>query len=199
MSEPSTDASLGAPTMPSGEARPLTAEQRATIAQQLGDAKPATSGLLVQLGQSVRDRLAHDHTTQREDWFCMNLSSYMGERIAPVLRRLLDAEARVAELEAAPTDSAFFRPGRIYTRDLPVRLPEDRFNFQCLGVGVHPSMGGLRALGFGQSDASSRWLSTIHSPRDWAEGWIDIGPVQADGQVPTDAPAQPVREEADGS
>jgi hypothetical protein len=86
----------------------LTAEQRATLAAQLGDAKPARDGLLVSFGESIRDRREHDHTSQREDWFCMNLAAYMGERVAPVLRRLLDAEARVAELESgyvAPSPS----------------------------------------------------------------------------------------------
>jgi hypothetical protein len=89
----------GAMPMPVGTAD-LTAEQRATIAELIGDAKPATGRLLEQLAQSVRDRLAHDHATQREDWFCMNLTSFMGERMGPVLRRLLDAETRVAGLEA---------------------------------------------------------------------------------------------------
>ncbi|MFD1656971.1 hypothetical protein ACFSL4_01655 [Streptomyces caeni] len=85
----------------------LTPEQRATLAEQLGDALPARNSLLMSFGKSVQDRRDHDHTTQREDWYCLNLAAYMGERAAPVLRRLLDAEteidglrARVAELEA---------------------------------------------------------------------------------------------------
>jgi hypothetical protein len=77
----------------------LTAEQHTAIAQLIGDAKPATGRLVEQLAETVRDRREHDHTTQREDWFCMNLTSWMGERMGPVLRRLLDAEARAAELE----------------------------------------------------------------------------------------------------
>ena len=80
----------------------LSAEQRAALAENLGDAKPATDGLLVSFAETIRECREHDHGSQREDWFCLNLSSYMGERMAPVLRRLLDAEARVAELEAAP-------------------------------------------------------------------------------------------------
>lgn len=78
----------------------LLAEDRAAIAELIGGARPAVPALLVQLAESVRDRLAHDHSTQHEDWFCMNLTSFMGERMGPVLRRLLDAEARVAELLA---------------------------------------------------------------------------------------------------
>lgn len=88
---------------------PLTPEQQAELTQQLGDAKPASSGLLMSFGASVQDRREHDHTTQREDWYCLNLAAYMGERAAPILRRLLDAEtelaaarARIAELEKQP-------------------------------------------------------------------------------------------------
>lgn len=80
----------------------LLPEDVAAIAELIGDAKPATPALLVSFGKSVRDRREHDHSTQAEDWYCLNLSAYMGERMGPVLRRLLDAEARVAELEAAP-------------------------------------------------------------------------------------------------
>ncbi|MFH9403318.1 hypothetical protein ACH4JS_26735 [Streptomyces sp. NPDC017638] len=78
---------------------PMTPEQRAQLAELIGDAQPATSRLLEQLAESVRDRREHDHPTW-EDLYCLNLVSWMGERMGPVLRRLLDAEARVAELEA---------------------------------------------------------------------------------------------------
>jgi hypothetical protein len=77
----------------------LSPEQRATIAAQLGDAKPAQDGLLLSLGKSIANRRNHEHDAW-EDLYCMNLSSYMGERMAPVLRRFLDAEAKVAELTA---------------------------------------------------------------------------------------------------
>lgn len=102
MSEPITNvedavAALGALPMPVG---PALKDEHATIVALIGNAKPARDGLLVQLAESVRDRREHDHSTQREDWYCMNLTSFMGERMGPVLRRLLDAEARVAELEA---------------------------------------------------------------------------------------------------
>ncbi|MFC8583344.1 hypothetical protein ACFUGD_02025 [Streptomyces sp. NPDC057217] len=76
----------------------MSEQQLAEIAGLIGKAKPATDALLVQLGESVRDRLAHDHSTQREDWYCMNLTSFMGERMGPVLRRLLDSEAEVQRL-----------------------------------------------------------------------------------------------------
>ncbi|MFE4334052.1 hypothetical protein ACFRQM_32960 [Streptomyces sp. NPDC056831] len=84
-------------------------EQRASIAAQIGAAKSAANTLLVSLAESVEDRREHEHP-EREDWYCLNIVGYMGERMAPVLRRLLDAEdealrlrARVAELEASQT------------------------------------------------------------------------------------------------
>ncbi|WP_326768588.1 hypothetical protein OG978_32355 [Streptomyces sp. NBC_01591] len=73
---------------------PMTPEQREAIAKQLGDVKPAMDGLLVSVAESVANVRDHDHP-KWEDLYCMNLSSYMGERMAPVLRRLLNAEARV--------------------------------------------------------------------------------------------------------
>ncbi|MFB6875715.1 hypothetical protein [Streptomyces sp. NPDC056323] len=72
----------------------MTPEQRKAIAHQLGDARPATDELLGSLAESVVDVRTHDHP-EWEDLFCMNLSSYMGERMAPVLRRLLDTEAEL--------------------------------------------------------------------------------------------------------
>ncbi|MFF9124396.1 hypothetical protein ACF09J_13980 [Streptomyces sp. NPDC014889] len=78
----------------------LTQEQRDAISELIGDAKPASSALLVSFAQSVRDRRDHDHP-KWEDFYCLNLSAYMGERAAYVLRRVVDAEARIAELEAA--------------------------------------------------------------------------------------------------
>ncbi|MFF3848021.1 hypothetical protein [Streptomyces sp. NPDC002328] len=79
----------------------LTPEQRAALAQQIGDAQPARNSLLMSFGTSVQDRRQHDHTTQREDWYCLNLAAYMGEHAAPVLRRLLDAEARAERYRIA--------------------------------------------------------------------------------------------------
>ncbi|MFD8970493.1 hypothetical protein ACFV0C_36825 [Streptomyces sp. NPDC059568] len=72
---------------------------RARIAGQLGDAKPASDELLVSFGKAIADRRDHEHP-KHEDFFCLNLSSYMGERAAPVLRRLLDAEAERDDLRA---------------------------------------------------------------------------------------------------
>jgi len=228
---------LGALPVPGGSVR-LTAEQRAKIAEQLGDAKPATPGLLVAFGESVRNRREHDHP-QWEDLYCMNLSSYMGERIAPVLRRLLDAEAeaellaaeelayerlrvalesakrgrrelrarvaalglaeglaRAAEAEADGSEPTFFRPGRMYTRDLPFRASEDRPSFECVGVSLHPTKRSPRALGFEQPGVGQPWVSAAQRMEEWDAGWVDLGPVQPDRLTRTFAPTQTLQDEA---
>jgi hypothetical protein len=69
------------------------------ITALIGDAKPAQTKLLVRLAESVQMRREHAHP-KWEDLFCMNLISWAGERMGPVLRRLVDAEARVARIEA---------------------------------------------------------------------------------------------------
>jgi hypothetical protein len=79
---------------------PLSAEQVAAIRAHLGDAKPATSGLLADLAQSITDRKAHDHPKHNEDFFCENLSGWAGDRMPVVLRRLIDAEAEADRLRA---------------------------------------------------------------------------------------------------
>ncbi|MFH9014009.1 hypothetical protein ACH4C6_21840 [Streptomyces sp. NPDC017943] len=88
---------MGALPAPVGTAD-LTAEQRAAIAELIGDARPATARLVQHMAQAVHDRATHEHPAW-EDLYCLNLVSWLGERMAPVLRRLVDAEARVAELE----------------------------------------------------------------------------------------------------
>ncbi|SCD41320.1 hypothetical protein GA0115251_106953 [Streptomyces sp. TverLS-915] len=84
---------------------PLPQALREQIAAQLGDAKPATDKVLTSLAASVADRRAHEHPTW-EDLYCLNLVSWAGERMAPVLRRLLDAEAEVTRLRAALSAAA---------------------------------------------------------------------------------------------
>ncbi|MFJ5259128.1 hypothetical protein ACIQAC_01455 [Streptomyces sp. NPDC088387] len=76
----------------------LAIDERSALARQLGDTSPATTGLIVSLVKAIRNVREHDHPTW-EDLYCFNLLSFMGERMGPVLRRLLNAEARVAELE----------------------------------------------------------------------------------------------------
>ncbi|MFE5996717.1 hypothetical protein ACFQ6C_07465 [Streptomyces sp. NPDC056454] len=74
------------------EQKPLDHEALAAL---IGDVEPATDGLLLSFAKAVRDRREHEHP-EWEDLYCMNLSSWMGERIAPVLRRLLNGEAEQA-------------------------------------------------------------------------------------------------------
>ncbi len=78
----------------------LETEQAALLAEMIGDVQPARVSVLLSLGESVRDQRAHDHSSQREDWYCTNLVAFMGERMGPVLRRLLNAEAKAAQLAA---------------------------------------------------------------------------------------------------
>lgn len=86
--------------MPAGpEPQAQDAEAVAKVAELIGDAKPASDGLIAQIGESVRDVREHDHP-KWEDLYCLNLVSFMGERMGTVLRRLLNAEARVSDLEA---------------------------------------------------------------------------------------------------
>ncbi|MEV7112393.1 hypothetical protein [Streptomyces anulatus] len=98
---------LGALPMPVGAGTvPMRPEQRKALAVQIGDVQPATDALIGSFAESVANVRNHEHPSW-EDLYCMNLTSYMGERMAPVLKRLLDTEtenarlrARVAELEA---------------------------------------------------------------------------------------------------
>lgn len=91
---------------------PMTPEQRKAIAVQIGDVQPATDALIGSFAESVANVRNHEHPTW-EDLYCMNLTSYMGERMAPVLKRLLGTETenarlrgRVAELEGAAVRKA---------------------------------------------------------------------------------------------
>ncbi|MFI6910146.1 hypothetical protein ACIBKY_53460 [Nonomuraea sp. NPDC050394] len=57
----------------------------------------ATDALIEHLAETVRQRLAHEHPQPGggEDLFCLNLTSYMGERMGAVLVRLREAEAAI--------------------------------------------------------------------------------------------------------
>jgi len=85
---------------------PLTPEQRAAVEALIGEtARPAENGLTLSIGETVRDRREHQHPTGAEDLFCLNLASWVGERAASVLRRLLDAEAEAERLRGALRDA----------------------------------------------------------------------------------------------
>ncbi|MFE3578770.1 hypothetical protein [Streptomyces vinaceus] len=81
------------------ERTPGLTEQAALLAEMIGDVQPARVTVLLSLGEAVRDQREHDHS-QREDWYCTNLVAFMGERMGPVLRRLLNSEAKAAQLAA---------------------------------------------------------------------------------------------------
>ncbi|MGW5928024.1 hypothetical protein ACWF2L_17510 [Streptomyces anulatus] len=91
---------LGALPMPVGAGPvPMKPEQRKAVAVQIGDVQPATDALIGSFAESVANVRNHEHPSW-EDLYCMNLTSYMGERMAPVLKRLLDTETENARLRA---------------------------------------------------------------------------------------------------
>lgn len=115
---------------------------------------------------------------------------------------ITDVETAVAQLGALPVPAgsegplSFFRPGRMYTQNLPFRAPEDRPNFECIGVGRHPSKGGaLRAFGFEQPGVGQPWASAAQRMEEWTEGWVDLGPVTPDRLTSTFAAVQALRED----
>lgn len=57
--------------------------------------QPASDHLIEELAKCVLDMRAHEHYAGglTVDIFCLNLKAYVGERIAPVLVRLREAEA----------------------------------------------------------------------------------------------------------
>ncbi|MEU6527836.1 hypothetical protein ABZ869_01425 [Streptomyces sp. NPDC046928] len=118
---------LGALPMPVGAEPQMPSETRAAIAELIGDAKPATARLVEQLAKSVRDRRDHEHPTW-EDLYCLNLVSWMGERMGPVLRRLLDAEERIerrrTRLAKAEADLLEMR-GLLSPNGGPRRIPAE--------------------------------------------------------------------------
>jgi hypothetical protein len=56
--------------------------------------RPATDLLLGDLATCVAQVREHEHP-RGEDLYCLNLTSYMGERMAAVLQRLSDEQAEV--------------------------------------------------------------------------------------------------------
>ncbi|MFK0172632.1 hypothetical protein ACIQU5_27930 [Streptomyces sp. NPDC090306] len=66
----------------------------------LGTVQPASNGLIERAAQAVKDYVTHEHPTW-EDLHCLNLASWMGERMGVVLRRLVDAETRAARYRLA--------------------------------------------------------------------------------------------------
>lgn len=99
----------GALPMPVGPGPlPLTADERARLADLIGGVKPADAKLLNAFGESVRDCREHEHP-KSEDFHCLNLTAWMGERAGLVLRRLLGVEAENALLRSAAAELGVLR------------------------------------------------------------------------------------------
>lgn len=64
---------------------------------KLGDQAPATDLLLGRLADTVVDFRNHDHPAEGAgpDLYCLNLTSFMGDRMAAVLRRVADEQSEV--------------------------------------------------------------------------------------------------------
>lgn len=114
----------------------ISADQRAKLSALLGAAEPARDGLVQHLAAKVRDHAEHDHPTQREDMHCLNVTSFMGERMGPVLRRLLDAEAEaerltaeVASLRRTATSSVGAAVRSVHQRGHELHMPLDMLEF----------------------------------------------------------------------
>lgn len=58
------------------------------------DIRPATDLLILHLRETVGQIREHQHP-ERGDLFCLNLTSYLGERMGHVLQRLADEQAEV--------------------------------------------------------------------------------------------------------
>jgi hypothetical protein len=82
---------------------PLSGQQLAEIRAQLGDGRPAADDLLVAVAEQIRACREHDHASAGPDWdwFCLNASGWLGDKVPAVLRRLLDAEAHAARYRVA--------------------------------------------------------------------------------------------------
>ena len=75
----------------------------------MSEQRPATDLLLGSLADCVKDVREHQHPERGEDFYCLNLHAFMGERMAAVLRRVADEQAKVRELQervAALADEA---------------------------------------------------------------------------------------------
>lgn len=77
----------------------ITGGRARLITALIGDVAPATDSLVKSLAESVQNRREHEHPTH-EDWFCVNQVSWAGERVAFLIRRLLDSEAELARARA---------------------------------------------------------------------------------------------------
>ncbi|WP_156325814.1 hypothetical protein [Nonomuraea sp. SBT364] len=68
--------------------------------------RPASDQLIEHLAEAVQERLAHEHPQPGggEDFFCLNHTSYMGERMGAVLVRVRERDAQIASALAVLND-----------------------------------------------------------------------------------------------
>lgn len=68
----------------------------------LAELPPATDLLIARLVETVKEQREHEHQGELRgpDLYCLNLTSFMGERMGAVLRRLSDAQAEIERLRA---------------------------------------------------------------------------------------------------
>ena len=77
----------------------IKSEDRERIAARLPEGiQPVQELVLYTIAEAVQDVRQHNHETQREDWYCMNLVAWMGERMSFVLKRLIDEAAEADAL-----------------------------------------------------------------------------------------------------
>lgn len=164
---------LGSLPVPAGDYIGLTAKQRTTIAEQLGDVRPATPGLLVAFGESVRNRREHAHPTW-EDLYCMNLSSYMGERMAPVLRRLLDLEDEVEQLRTPS-------PDRLTRTFAPTQVLREEDRAEVPALTIYRVFWDTLPLGQYTREAEARKHCEAHARRDLPTAVFDWIEDEEDG------------------
>ncbi|MEU6206390.1 hypothetical protein ABZ814_22730 [Micromonospora musae] len=65
--------------------------------------RPATDLLIANLRETVGQIQAHEHPERGGDLYCLNLTSYMGDRMGPVLRRLTDEQAETRKWQERNT------------------------------------------------------------------------------------------------
>lgn len=71
----------------------MTAPSAALAPEQ----RPASDLVLADMTTCVKNVREHQHPERGEDLYCLNLTSYMGERMAAVLKRLDDERAEVRQ------------------------------------------------------------------------------------------------------
>ncbi|MEV4197062.1 hypothetical protein [Micromonospora globbae] len=65
--------------------------------------RPATDLLIAHLAETLAEMRAHQHPERGGDLFCLNLTSYLGERMGPVLRRLADEQTAARQWQERHT------------------------------------------------------------------------------------------------